>query len=328
MPTTNQPVIGFDLGGTKMVACLYDDDFRKIGRSKTKTRAQESDDAIFERLEKTIREALAKANVEVKDLAGIGIGSPGPLDVASGTILDTPNINLRQFPLKARLNDAFDCPVVVGNDVSVGTYGEHRFGAGKGCQHVLGVFPGTGLGGGMVLNGKLYQGATGNAGEIGHMIVQTGGPRCNCGQYGCLEAVASRTAMSRDAVVLANAGYAPTVVEQAGTDISKITSKVYLKAWKEGEPRMVELIERAAWFLGVGIANLVNILSPELIVVGGGLMEKMGKPYLKLVDQAMRQHAMPALVKDTRLVEAKLGDDAIVLGAAALVRDALEGGEN
>ena len=196
-------VVGFDLGGTKMLAAVMDHQDTILGRAKRKTKAQEDPEVIYGRIAGTIDDALQEAEITKSQLLGIGIGSPGPLDSKKGVILETPNLNMHHFPLADRLKKDFGCPVVLENDVSTGTYGEFMFGAGKGYKHVLGVFPGTGIGGGLVLDGKLYTGATGAAGEVGHMILVPHGPMCGCGQQGCLEAVASRTAIAKDMIHLA-----------------------------------------------------------------------------------------------------------------------------
>lgn len=313
-------VIGFDLGGTKMLAAVYDDDYEIKGRYKQKTLGQEEPEAIYGRIEETIHEALDDAGISADDLQGIGIGSPGPLDIHKGRVLDTPNLNLNQFPLSDRLEKAFGCPVLLDNDVSVGTYGEFRFGAAKGYQHVVGIFPGTGIGGGLVLNGQLFRGATGAAGEIGHTIIQVNGPLCGCGQHGCLEALASKSAIAKDAVALAASGSSPAILDHAGTDIKQITSKSIKKAIKAGEAPMTRVLERSAEFLGIGMANCVNIISPDVVVIGGGLVEKFGNDYLSIAEASMRRHAMPFLVDKVNVVEATLGDDAVILGAASLFR--------
>ncbi len=316
-------VMGFDLGGTKMLAAVMSEDDRILGRSKQRTMSQEEPEEIYARIVATIRGALADAGKEAGDILGIGIGSPGPLDLDKGKILDTPNLNLRQFPLKARLEEEFGFKVLLDNDVNVGTYGEYRFGAGKGFRHVVGIFPGTGIGGGLVLDGKLFHGATGAAGEVGHMIVQMGGPLCGCGQYGCLEAVASKTSMAKDMVMLASNGLAPTVLGDGGTDMKRITSKTFRKAIKANEQPVIRLVDRAAEMLGVGMANCVNLLSPEIIVLGGGLIEKLGRSYLQVAEASMRRHAMPFLVEKVKVKAAVLGDDAVILGGAALLRESL-----
>ena len=205
--------------------------------------------------------------------------------------------------------------------MSAGTYGEHRFGAARGRQHVLGVFPGTGIGG-LVLDGR-RTGASGNAGEVGHMIVQLHGPLCGCGQYGCLEALASRSALARDLIAQAAIGRAPTVAARAGTDVRSVRSKMIARVLAAGEQPGVELLERAVERLGVGIANCVNLLNPEMVVLGGGLVEKLGDWLIERAADSMRRHALPSLAEGVEVVAATLGDQAVVRGAAALAQESL-----
>jgi glucokinase len=312
---------GIDIGGTKMMCTVFAEN-KIIGSYKQNTNVSEGRDAMIKRLKKTVEKALDDAGVTRKELLGIGVGCPGPLDKKTGTIVDAANLGFDNLPVKGSLEEDFSVPVVVENDVSVGTFGEFKEGAAKGYQHVLGIFPGTGLGGGIIIDGKLYTGASGNAGEIGHMIMQLDGPLCGCGQYGCYEALASKTALSKDAVTVTFVGKAPETYEAAGTDFSNFKSKIFKKGFiKDGDETIDRIVRRGARFLGIGMGNLVNIFNPERIVLGGGLVEKLGKPYIELAEEAMRETAMPHLLKDVTVAEALLGDDAIVIGAAALIRD-------
>ena len=312
---------GIDIGGTKMMCAVFEKN-TIIGRYKQNTNVSEGRDAMVKRLEKTVEKALEDAEVPPKELLGIGVGCPGPLDKSTGTIVDAANLGFDELPVKETLVKAFSVPVVVENDVSVGTYGEFKEGAAQGYRHVLGVFPGTGLGGGIIIDGRLYTGASGNAGEIGHMIMQLDGPLCGCGQYGCYEALASKTALAKDAVTMTFVGKAPDTFQAAGTDFSNFKSKIFKKGFlKDGDETVARIVRRGARFLGIGMGNLVNIFNPERIVLGGGLVEKLGKPYIEIAEAAMRETAMPTLLEDVTVAEALLGDDAIVIGAAALIRD-------
>ena len=184
------------------------------------------------------------------------------------------------------------------------------------------MFPGTGIGGGLVLDGRLYRGARGNAGELGHMM-QLDGPLCGCGQYGCLEALASRSAIARDLISQAAIGKAPTVTAKAGTDVRSVRSKMIARVLAAGEQPGVELLERAAERLGIGIANCVNLLNPEMVVLGGGLVEKLGDWLVERTADSMRRHALPSLGEGVEVVAATLGDEAVVRGAAALAQESL-----
>ena len=190
--------IGFDLGGTKMLATLFDAKFQKLGRERKRTKGAEGVTAGVARIMQTIDGALKSANVDRRALSGIGMACPGPLDLDRGILLDTPNLGWKKVPIKEMLEKEFGCPTVILNDVDAGVYGEYRFGAGRDARCVVGVFPGTGIGGGCVYEGRILRGRTSSAMELGHIPVDPDGPRCGCGRRGCLEAVASRLAISSD----------------------------------------------------------------------------------------------------------------------------------
>ncbi len=316
-------VIGFDLGGMKMISAVVDEKLNPVTRQKKKTSAQSGGEAIYERIKDCITASIELSGLSPEKIKGIGIASPGPMDRKTGVILDTPNLGFKNFPLKQRLEKDFKIPVIVDNDVSAGLYGEFLRGAAQGFRNVVGLFPGTGIGGGMILDGRLFRGSTGNAGEIGHMIIQVNGPLCGCGQHGCVEALASRTAIAKDAVALAGSGAVPSLLQEAGTDFKRYKSGVFAKAYKNGEKSIVEIIDRSAWFLGIAMANCVNFINPEIVVLGGGLVEKLGAPYISAAERSMREHALAALVENVEVKQAKLGDDAAVIGAAGIIWEEL-----
>lgn len=311
-----QHVVGMDIGGTKMMAAVFDSDFNIVGvckkKSKTKTR-ERSEDRIIKIIETAIEAAGSPK------ISGIGVGSPGPLDPDTGVIIDTPNLGWKNFPLAEMLKKRFGVPVVVDNDVNVGTYGEWCFGEISGCRHVVGIFPGTGIGGGIIVDGKMLHGFSGAAGEIGHMTVEVGGPFCGCGKRGCLEAVASRIAISKEIAALAIREDAPFILERCGTDLANIRSGVIAEAIASGEKKVEDVVRRAAYYIGIAAGNLINILSPEVVVVGGGLITAMPDLFLKEIKRGVADHAMPFLRKNVRILPAALGDNATVMGAAHMV---------
>ncbi len=311
-------VIGMDIGGTKMMAVVFNKEFQPVGRYRKKSKAKvPPEDHVIN----IIQGALDDAGV--KEIRGVGMGSPGPLNPDTGVIIDTPNLGWKNFPLAEIVETHFGVPAVVDNDVNMGTYGEWCFGEVQKCQNVLGMFPGTGIGGGIIINGKLHHGFSGSAGEVGHMTIQVDGPFCGCGKRGCLEAMASRIAIAKEAVALAARGDAPYILENCGTDLSKVRSGMLARAVENGDTQVEKVIKRAAFYVGVGVANLINVLSPEAVVLGGGLVEAMEPLYLNEVNRAVKEHAMPFLRKNVRIVAAKLGDDAVAIGAARLIHDKL-----
>lgn len=315
--------IGFDLGGTKMLSAVVNRDNEILEKSKIKTKAQDGVETVYSRIVKNIHQVLEHNNLSKEDIGGIGIAVPGPIDPMEGVILDTPNLAFKNFPIKKKLEADVGIPVFLENDVNAGLYGEFIAGAAKGYNHVVGVFPGTGIGGALILNGGLYRGAGGNAGEFGHIIINTDGPLCGCGRWGCVEAHASKSAMNRETMVLASKGALTGCLGEFGTDIKKYKSSFYAAAVEENNQDVIRIIKRSARFLGVAIANAVNLLNPELIVLGGGLVEKLGEMYVSEVEASMHEHAMPDLVDKVEIHEASLGDDAVFYGAANLVWDEL-----
>lgn len=313
-------IVGLDIGGTKMMGCVFDHRYKVVGRCRKKSRSDKQEEPE-DRIVRIVNEAIADAGGVT--IRGIGVGSPGPLNPATGVIIDTPNLGWKKFPLGEVLSAAFGVPVAVDNDVNLGTYGEWVFGKVKNCQNVLGLFPGTGIGGGIIIDGKLYHGASGSAGEVGHMTLEIDGPYCGCGKRGCFEALASRVAIASQIAACAARGDAPYILENCGTDISKIRSGVIAKAIESGEKMVEGVVRKAAFYTGVAAANLVNVLSPEALVLGGGLVEAMESLYMEEVTRALKQHTMPFLLKFLKVVPAKLGDDAVAMGAARLIAERL-----
>ncbi len=319
--------VGFDLGGTKMQVKAYGADFRELGgkRRKTKGKGAESQKAGLERMVETIEELLVEIGVGHERLAGIGVGCPGPLDAESGVVLSAPNLGWKKAPVKKILEAAFGCPAAIVNDVDSGTYGEYLFGAGKGSRCLLGVFPGTGIGGGCVYEGQILRGRSCSVLEIGHMQVQPDGPLCGCGRQGCLEAVASRVAIAAAAVSAAFRGEAPHLLELAGTDLAQVRSNTLVEAIKAGDVVIERIVRQAARWIGVAVGNAVNLLGPDTVVLGGGLVEAMPTLFLKEVTASANNRVMPSFRGTFQTVAAKLGDDATVLGAAGWVREAVQG---
>lgn len=323
-------VVGVDLGGTKILAAAFEIGKkggvkRASGQVKRKTPAGEGPELLVETIAEAV-EALG-ASVKAEGLGGVcrglGVAVPGPLDRARGIVRYTPNLGLENYPLASVLGARLSLPVSLENDVQAGVYGELKAGALRGASQAVGLFVGTGIGGGIVIDGKLYRGSTGSAGEIGHMIVHEGGPLCGCGNYGCLEAHASRTALAKDAVALAAAGKAPGMLKAAGVNFRKYRSSAFEEALAAKDGPVAKAVDRAAFWLGVGMANLVNILNPEAIVLGGGVVARFGKRYLEGATAAMRARLMPGLADSVKVLLSELGDLAVPAGVALMALEAL-----
>ncbi len=316
-------LIGVDIGGTKLLAAALDEKFKPLSRARKKTRGKK-EGVLFERVCECVASAIADSGLAPGGLRGIGVGSPGPLDPQTGVIIDTPNIGWKNFPLAEKLSDRFKVPVAVDNDVNLGTYGEFHFGAARGGRFVLGVFPGTGIGGGIIVDRRLYHGASGAAGEIGHIVLDPNGPLCGCGQRGCLEAFSGRLGLAGQLAGMVLRGMAPELADEAGSDLRDIRSGQIAAAIKDGDKIVERIVRREAARIGLTVAGAVNLLSPDTVVLGGGLVEAMSRLFLDEVSRAVKAHALPFLGRFVKVVAAELGDDAVVMGAGKLISERLE----
>lgn len=317
MSDGNKVRVGFDLGGTKMFAAVFDENYNLLGKERKKTKGHQGPQVGVERVAATIREALAAANVTPDRLAGIGVGCPGVLDLDKGVLVEAVNLGWNDVPLKAILEKEFGCPAVISNDVDAGVYGEYRFGAGKGAYCLLGVFPGTGIGGGCVYRGQIFRGRTQSCMEIGHVPLLPAGPRDGTGQVGTLEAYASRLAIAAAAAQAAFRGQAPNLMKAAGTDLSEIRSGMLDAAIKAGDKAIELAVTDAAEMIGLAVAGTVNLLAPDVVVLGGGLVEAMPDLFVSTVTKAARKNVMTTFKDGFKVVAATLGDNATVIGAAA-----------
>ncbi|MCB1101629.1 MAG: ROK family protein, partial [Kiritimatiellae bacterium] len=290
--------IGFDLGGTKMMAVVYDQKFKLLGKKRKKTKGNEGAQAGVQRIISTLNEALADAKITPDQLKGIGCGIPGPLDLEKGIILEAPNLGWKNVRLKQMLSDEYHCPVTLLNDVDAGTFGEYRFGAGRGGRCVLGIFPGTGIGGGCLYHGQLIEGGNHSCMEIGHLNMDRNGRLCGCGKRGCLETSASRLAIAAEAAAAAYRGEAPILLELAGTDLAQIRSGVLAEAIARGDKVVEAIVRNAASRIGLAIGNVANLLAPDIAVLGGGMVEAMSSLFLEEVSKAIGQSAMKHFAKD------------------------------
>ncbi len=311
---------GIDLGGTKVQTVVVDADNKVLGQARHPTPTTGGPEDVAREMEAALREAAAQAGLGTRDLAGVGIGSPGDADEKTGVVSDARNLPnwIGPFPLGERLSADFGVPVRVGNDVTVAVQGEFELGAAKEFDTILGVWWGTGVGGGLILEGKPWLGR-GAAAEIGHVVVKMGGARCTCGRKGCMEAYAGRMAMeikARNEVKRGAKTDLFKIMEERGRD--RLTSGIWERALKHGDDLATRLMDRAVKALGAGVASCVNVIDPEAVIIGGGLGVRMGERYVRRI--AARMH--PHLFVDDRPPEirlAALGDLGGAIGAALLV---------
>ena len=316
--------VGLDLGGTKMLANVFDDQYRVLGRAKQKTQGAKGARAGLKRMVETVAAALADAGVDPSSLAGIGVGCPGPIDPSRGVIVEAPNLGWRNVPVEAHLGTAFGVRTVICNDVDAGVYAEYQAGAAKGARCAVGIFPGTGIGAGAVIEGRLLQGSSLSCMELGHipLFPETSG----MGEDGTtLETECSRLKIAIEAARAAYRGQAPHLFEACGTDISKITSGALAKAIAAGDTEIENIVRRAATLLGCGVATVVHLLAPDVIVLGGGLVEAMPKLYLEAVRKSTLARILAPYRKSLRIVTATLTEGSGSMGAAAWARKTIEG---
>src|SRR4030095_4520001 len=264
-----------------------------------------------------------EAGVDQDQLAAVGIGAPGPIDFDTGYIIETANLRFKNFPLGPRIAAGFVRPTIIENDVNARIYGEFKAGAALGTSDVLGVFVGTGIGGGLILNGALYRGFNKGAGEIGHIIVKAGGPRGGGGNGGCLEALASRTAITRDIRNAIKRGKRSVVSGKVARKNAVLSGQDLKTAYDSDDELVRKTVHRAGQLIGVGIGSLLNVLGSEMVVLGGGVVEAFGDSFIDRIERGARKIAFEVNSRNVRFVRTQLGDDAGVIGAAALARESL-----
>lgn len=303
-------VIGVDLGGTKIYTALVDLEGNIIKEKTVETLAHEGEQAVMRRIIDTINYVIDGTDKEL--IRAIGIGSPGPLDVKNGVIIETANLPFKNFEIVKTIKEEYDLPTYLDNDANVATLGEFMFGAGKGTENMVFITASTGIGGGAVLNGKLFRGATGNALEVGHMTVSTEGPRCGCGNVGCAEALGSGTAIGRRAkeAVLTN-------VKTSLKNYDNVTSKEVFKEAANGDRVAKNILNTSLTYLGIAVANTITNFDPEKVVVGGGVVNG-GDIVIDTIRNVVEERCMAAFSENCKIEKAILGGKAGVLGAAAL----------
>ena len=312
--------IGVDLGGTNIVCAIVNYQGKIVNRLKVPTLAERGKEATIKRIIETIHENIVQSSVVPDDIIGIGIGAPGPLDVKRGMINFAPNLpGWRDVPLRKILEDEFNMKVVLENDANAAAWGERCFGAGQGVNNLVCFTLGTGIGGGIIIDGKIYHGNNYGAAELGHMTVNKDGPRCNCGNYGCLEAYSSATGIKNRIKNRIREGIKSDFLN---FDEDKLFESLRLKsifeAARKGDRLTSIVVEEAISYLGIAIANITNILNPEMVVLVGGITNEGEKLLIPLKGE-VKKRAFYSNYKSLKIVIGELGGNAGVLGAAALL---------
>ena len=311
------PVLAIDLGGTKIRTVIISDEGQILAREYHRTVANEGAQMVIERMLSAINRLLRIQDLDSSQLLSISVASAGVIDMKKGMVTISPNLpGWRDIPLRDIINEKYGINTLLLNDASAAALGEHRFGAGRGIKNLIYLTVSTGIGGGIIINNTLYCGPSGSAGEIGHMTIDVNGSRCKCGNIGCLEALASGTAVAHEAKKRLSYGERSSLTELVEGKIEDITADKVSLAAQGSDTLATEIIAQAATYLGIGMVNLVNIFNPEMIIIGGG-MAQMGELLFAPARQVVLERAFQLPAQAVRIVPAQLGDDAGVLGAAA-----------
>jgi glucokinase len=310
--------IGVDLGGTKILSAILTNTGKIIAKVQVPTEADKGKAHVTRTIKDSIRSLLKTSNISLSQISCIGIGAPGPVLTKKGIIFDPPNLpGWKRVPLKRIMEKEFKKPVVLGNDADAAALGEAIFGAGKGLRNFVYITVSTGIGGGIVIDGELYTGAVGGAGEIGHMKITDDGPRCGCGRIGCLEALASGKAMARRAKEEIAKGCRSLMIKLVDGRIENLSAFTVETAARLGDKLAKDIINEASRYLGIGLSNIINILAPDMIAIGGGV-SNMGDIFLKPAIRIARESSLSPAGSHVKIIRAKLRRDVGVLGAAAL----------
>jgi glucokinase len=317
MPKRDPLTLGIDLGGTKILTSIVNPQGEMLSWVQTITPAAKEPEGVIEAMLASARRAFEEASIEMDMVTAVGVGAPGPVDLEVGILVTPPNLpGWKDVPLRDILQEKLKKQVFLINDASAAALGEYYFGAAKGVNHFIYVTISTGIGGGIVIDGKILNGYKGMAGEIGHMTISDEGPPCHCGNQGCWEALASGTALAKAAKKQIELGADTTILSFADGKIENVTAQAVHSAAEKGDPIANQLILKTAYYFGVGLANLINIFNPEMIVIGGGL-SNIGDRLLKPAYEVAGKRAFNRAYRVVRFVHAALGRNSGVLGAAA-----------
>ncbi len=318
--TMNKPyAIGIDVGGTKIAAGLVNRAGEILYRYTTRAHAEQQPEVVIRAIEEAYRCLIKESGIEVAEIEAVGLGFPGNTNGPAGIVLVSSNLPAwNRFPLRDTLATRLGIPVILDNDTNLCAVGEHRYGAGRGARNMGYVTFSTGYGIGIIINNQLYVGHTGTAGELGHVVIDIGGPLCTCGKRGCIMAYACGIGISRMAYEQINAGADTLLRRMAPANGQRISGEIVAEAAQQGDAVAVEILRKAGYYGGVALSMVVEILNSELIVVGGGLV-RIGPLLWEPMLAAMREHTQPELWDSVRVVPWQLGDDLGIIGAAAKV---------
>ena len=312
--------ICLDVGGTKVLGAIFNEKDEIIYRLKKRSKSEGEGSADVEKvIISVVEEMIKESGIERSEINAIASCAPGVIDQAKGIVLFTPNLPWRDYDIASAMRKRFGVPFFVGNDVNLGVLGEYKFGAAQGYRNIVGFFPGTGLGGGLILDGKLFTGNQCKAAEYGHMILDPEGPLCGCGQRGCLEAFSSKKGMSDYIRQQVSRGRACVLADDVANG-AIFRSKKLKKALAAGDKVAMEAVDRACHYLAIATGNMINTISPDLVLYGGGIMEAMGELFLGKILAEVDRYCIPSIRPTVELKFASLGDDSILYGDLALIK--------
>lgn len=313
--------ICLDIGGTKILGSIIDENDNIVYKVKKKTRAEKGLEQVEEKIINVVEDLIKETSLNMNEVKAIGAGAPGVINEDTGQIIYAPNLPWKNYDIKKAIEDRFHVPFCIGNDANMGMLGEWKYGIAVNKQNVVGIFVGTGIGGGLVVNGKLFTGPRHLAGELGHMVLNPEGPYCNCGQRGCLETYAAKVAITREIKAQIKRGRQTILKEFMGDDVSVVGSKALKKALEVKDELALEVMDKVCYYLAAGTGSLINIFNPDMVVLGGGVLESLGDSIMPMVKKYTVRFSMPDILNGTEIVQSALGDDAILFGALALIKE-------
>lgn len=310
--------LGIDLGGTNIAAGVVDEDYKIIGTGKVKTGAHRSNDEIADDMAKAARMAIKDAGIDISEITAMGIGSPGSVIPSKGIVATSNNLKFSNLPLCAMMKERLGVDFYIENDANAAAYGELLAGAGKGCKNFVAITLGTGVGSGIIIDGKIFSGSNNAGGELGHTVIVVDGEACTCGRKGCWETYASATALIRQTKAEMKANKESVMWKLCDGDIDRVNGKTAFDAMRENDESGIKVVKEYLRYVAIGITNVINIFQPEVLCIGGGISKEgdvLTKPITQLVT---KERYSKNIEKQTVVKVAALGNDAGIIGAAFL----------
>jgi glucokinase len=312
--------VGVDLGGTKIYAGVFTSSLECIGTVRLSTKSQRGPEPVIERIARCVKDAVDECDLEIDRVKAVGVGAPGAVDPETGRVIFAPNLQWKDVPLKKSLEKLLGVPVCVENDANICTIGVYHAEMKSKPRDLVGIFIGTGIGGGLIIDGQLYSGFNHTAGEIGHMVIDVDGPKCGCGNKGCFEALASRSAIFQHIHAAIKDGEKTILTEMLGPSLEDLRSGDLRKAIRRGDKLVDRIVAEAADYIGIAVANLINVLNPEVVVLGGGVIEALEDEMMPTIVKTATELILSGTAKGISIVASKLADEAGITGGAVLAR--------